>query len=297
MVLGGRLPARLDGLCDSLNGEAPVVVRVNTLRTSVEECRTALAAEGIAAEPTRWSPVGLVLPKRVNVRTLRVYLDGWFELQDEGSQLIGFLAGPSPGERVVDACAGGGGKTLHCAALMGNSGEILAIDNDPRRLGHLDERLVRSGVTIVRTAVAGRDEGIIAEWKWAGRSGPRGCPVHRLRHAPPQSGFKLWLGEDDVAKMSRLQRSILSDYARLVKPGGRLVYSTCSLHRSENEEVVGDFLASAPEFRQENAAARLAESGITVDGVTSPTITLLPHRHGTDGFFMASLIRSGPKDD
>jgi len=76
-----------------------------------------------------------------------------------------------------------------------------------------------------------------------------------------------------------------------------LIYSTCSLHRGENEEVVGDFLASAPEFRQENAAARLAESGITVDGMTSPTITLLPHRHGTDGFFMASLTRSCPHGD
>jgi 16S rRNA (cytosine967-C5)-methyltransferase len=177
--------------------------------------------------------------------------------------------------------------------MMKNSGEILAIDNDPRRLGHLDERLVRSGVSIVRTAVAGRDDGVIAGWHGQADLVLVDAPCTGCGTFRRNPGFKLWLQEDDVVKMSNLQRSILSEYSRLVKPGGRLIYSTCSLHRGENEEVVAGFLASAPEFRQENASARLAGSGVIVDGPTSPTITLLPHRHGTDGFFMASLTRSG----
>jgi 16S rRNA (cytosine967-C5)-methyltransferase len=280
-----------ESLCATLNEEAPVVLRVNTLRASAARCREALAAEGVAAVPTRWSPDGLILPKRVNVRTLRSYLDGMFELQDEGSQLIGYLAGPSPGRRVVDACAGGGGKTLHCAALMKGEGEILAIDNDPHRLGHLQARMDRAGVSIVRTAIAGRDDAVIAGWHQQADivlvDAPcTGCGT--LRRNP---GLKLRLDEAEVITMARTQRSILAEYAPLVRPGGRLVYSTCSLHRAENEDVVSGFLRSAPEFRQEDAVALLQRNGISLDGVTPPAITLLPHLHGTDGFFLASLVR------
>jgi 16S rRNA (cytosine967-C5)-methyltransferase len=193
--------------------------------------------------------------------------------------------------RVVDACAGGGGKTLHCAALMRNTGEILAIDNDPHRLGHLHGRLARAGVSIVRTAVAGKEDPFIAGWRSAADvvlvDAPcTGCGT--LRRNP---GSKMRLAEEDVRDMARTQRSILAGYAPLVRPGGRLVYSTCSLHREENQEVVEDFLRAVPGFRQEDAVARLRRSGILLDGVTPPSITLLPHLHGTDGFFLASLVR------
>ncbi len=149
-------------LCAALNSHAPIAVRVNTLATTAVECQSALQNEGIEAQRTHLSPVGLVLPKRINVQALRSFRQGFFEMQDEGSQLISMLVQPGPGSTVVDACAGGGGKTLHLAALMMNSGRIIAIEVEQQRLNNIHERLRRAGVSIVQTSLAGQYQEVIS---------------------------------------------------------------------------------------------------------------------------------------
>ena len=151
-------------LCRSLNQPAPITIRVNSLKTSVEECRRALEGEGIGARRTKISPSGLVLEKRVNVNGLECFRRGLFEMQDEGSQILSLLVDPQPGELVVDACAGAGGKTLHLAALMNGTGELLAVDVEEYRLRNLRERVRRAGISHVRALLAGRDDPAIAGW-------------------------------------------------------------------------------------------------------------------------------------
>jgi len=278
-------------LCASLNEEAPTTIRVNTLRCAPRECREALQAGGIKYRPTLLSPVGLALEKRINVQSVGPFRNGWFEMQDEGSQIISYLVGPKPGMRVVDACAGAGGKTLHLAALMENRGVILAIDDDPQRLQHLGERMERAGAGIIRTAVAGEDGGVVASWRQDADVVLVDAPCSGSGTLRRNPGLKMRLTLPLVEEMSRLQRSLLDQYAALVRPGGRLVYSTCSLLRQENEEVVQSFALTHPEFVLGNAGALLAEAGISPIGA-GPTISLLPHVHGTDAFFMAVLSRS-----
>jgi 16S rRNA (cytosine967-C5)-methyltransferase len=142
------------GLAETLNHQAPLSLRVNPLRCSVEQCRESLAAAGVETGPAALAPMALTLRRRVTLDSLGPYRDGWFEMQDEGSQLLSLLLHPSPGMTVVDACAGGGGKTLHLAALMQNTGSLIAIDTDERKLEHLRMRAFRAGVSNVRTLSA-----------------------------------------------------------------------------------------------------------------------------------------------
>ena len=135
-------------LCQSMNGPAPVTIRVNTLKCSVEECRIALEKEGITGRPTLLSHAGLTLAKRINAQGIQPFKQGWFEMQDEGSQLLSLLASVRPGMTVIDACAGGGGKSLHLAALMENRGTVIAVDVDRAKLTNFEERSRRAGVTI-----------------------------------------------------------------------------------------------------------------------------------------------------
>jgi 16S rRNA (cytosine967-C5)-methyltransferase len=277
-------------LAGTLNQQAPLSLRVNPLRCSVEECRESLAAAGVETGPGVLAPTALVLRRRVTLDSLGPYRDGWFEMQDEGSQLLSLLLEPSPGMTVVDACAGGGGKTLHLAALMQNTGSITAIDAEERKLERLRMRVIRAGVSIVHTLsvrsqqaeihkLDGRADAVLVDAPCSG--------FGTLRRNP---GLKLGFRPDLSARLAATQRELLYVYAGLVKPGGRLVYSTCTLLRRENEDIAEDFLHRFSGFTLIPAGEILQKQGIAVDA-DSPYLLLLPHRTTTDGFFAAVFTR------
>jgi 16S rRNA (cytosine967-C5)-methyltransferase len=282
-------PEESEALCGSLNEPAPTTIRVNTLRCTIDECRAALAAEGIQTRPAPLSPVGLLLEKRVNLGSLASYRNGFFEVQDAGSQLIGLLIGARPGEQVVDACAGAGGKTLHCAAGMNNRGSILALDVEEGRLKNLTVRARRAGVTIARTRVSpdGQAPGDLAGTADAVLIDAPCSGIGTYRRNP---GAKLLFTAAFSASLQKTQTDLLDRYAPLVRPGGRLIYSTCTLLRGENEARVEEFLDHHREFRLASGPAALRERGVAIDD-EGPMLLLLPHRTGTDGFFAALFLR------
>jgi 16S rRNA (cytosine967-C5)-methyltransferase len=209
------------------------------------------------------------------------------EIQDEGSQLISFLVNPRPGEVLVDACAGGGGKALHLAAMMKNSGVIHALELEERRFGDIRTRCSRNGVSIVRPAVANTEV----------LSGLRGTADAVLVDAPcTGSGtirrnplLRRTLSEGVLVDYVVRQREVLSAYAALVRPGGRLVYATCSLFSAENEGVVSWFLEKNARFHVVSARDVLAQSTIEIDGART-FLHILPQTTGADGFFAAVMV-------
>lgn len=277
-------------LCHALNQPAPVTVRVNTLRGSVEDCVGELAREGVECSRTRFSPTGLVLGKRVNIRSLTAFRRGLFEMQDEGSQLIAHLVEPPAGGFVVDACAGGGGKTLHLAALMGGEGRLAAIEVSETRLGDIRQRIRRAGAAMVGVYPALKEEGLIASWNGKADAVLVDAPCSGIGTFRRNPGARRGITVQFLDSVAETQRSVLWRYADLVRPGGRLVYSTCTLLERENEEVVTELLRRRPEFALVPAAGVLARQGVSLPSA-SPYLHLFPHRHGTDGFFAAVLQR------
>jgi 16S rRNA (cytosine967-C5)-methyltransferase len=276
----------------ALNTAAPLDLRVNLLKSDREAVRTALAAEGIAASPTRWSPIGLRLEQRAPLSGLAAFRDGWFEVQDEGAQLASLIADARPGMRVVDFCAGAGGKTLALAAQMRNRGRLVACDVSHRRLERAGRRLKRAGVgNVERRALSSERD------PWVKRH-TRGFA--RVLVDVPCLGTGTWrrnpdakwrAGPADLAELRERQRQILESAARLVAPGGRLVYVTCSLLREENEAQAEAFLAAASDFAAYPAARAWDE---TIGGHApggERYLFLTPARHGTDGFFVALFER------
>jgi 16S rRNA (cytosine967-C5)-methyltransferase len=281
--------AEAEQLCIASNSPPPVALRVNTLRCTVEECRAALAAEGVEAAPSKLSPSGLILTKRMHAAGLRTFRMGWFEMQDEGSQLLSLLVEPRPGETIVDACAGAGGKTLHMASLMENRGRILALDVSRKRLESLRERAVRAGVTIAFAALpggaevrelAGRADTVLIDAPCSGTGTFRRNP-----------GAKAMYNESALVGLLATQRRLLDESAGLVRPGGTLVYTTCSLLHCENGEQAERFLSSHADFHLASAPEILQNKGVRIASA-SLTIELLPHVTGTDGFFAAVMRRA-----
>jgi 16S rRNA (cytosine967-C5)-methyltransferase len=288
-------PDEAESLAQALLAPAPVDLRANTLKTTRDALQAELAACGYASSTTPYSPQGLRRSERKPLFQTTPFREGRFEVQDEGSQLVTLLLAPRPGERVVDFCAGGGGKTLHASALMENRGSVYAFDVSARRLDRMRKRLARAGASNVRVL------------ELANERDPR-LQRHRERmdavlvDAPctgsgtlrrnPDMKWRSW----DFAALSQQQADILAAAARLVRPGGRLVYATCSLLTAENEEVVGTFLASHADFAVAPGEAALAAHGVVIADAATPAghLQLLPHRHHTDGFFAALLVRSDP---
>ena len=279
----------------ALNAPAPTDLRVNALKTDRAGALAALAAAGVAAEPTPWSPLGLRLKRRTPLSALAAFKDGLVEVQDEGSQVAALLVDARPGMRVVDFCAGAGGKTLALAAQMKNRGKLVASDTADWRLERAARRLRRAGVDNVerRVLTTERDP-------WVKR---HAANFDRVLVDAPCLGIGSWrrnpdgkwrAGPNDLAELVVRQRDILHSAARLVKPGGRLVYVTCSLLYEENEAQTEAFLAAAPDFTLYPAARAWAE---TIGG-RSPRggdfLRLTPARHGTDGFFVAIFERRSP---
>ncbi|MBV9198532.1 MAG: RsmB/NOP family class I SAM-dependent RNA methyltransferase [Alphaproteobacteria bacterium] len=276
----------------ALNGPAPTDLRVNLLKTDREAARRMLAAEGIAAEPTPLSPLGLRLHRRVPLGTLAAFEQGFVEVQDESSQLAARLADARPGMRVVDFCAGAGGKTLALAAGMANRGKLVACEVSQYRLDRAARRLRRAGVTNVeRRALSGERD------KWVKR---HAGSFDRVFVDVPCLGTGTWrrnpdakwrMRPEDLAELVERQQQILRSAARLVRPGGRLIYATCSLLREEDEAQAEAFLAAEPGF----SLLPVARVWAATIGGASPGgeqyLRLTPALHGTDGFFVAIFER------
>ena len=282
---------RAEELCSSLNLPAPITIRVNTLKTTVDACQEMLKREGIESTRTTLSPGGLLLGKRVNVQALESFRRGWFEVQDEASQLIALLADPQQGESVVDACAGGGGKMLHMAALMNNAGILLAFDVDAGRLRRVQEREARAGVTIGRLCFPQESEATLRAWDGRADRVLIDAPCTGLGTVRRNPWLKSNVSEEDVDRISEVQHSVLDRFARLVKLGGRLVYATCTLLEKENEGSVGWFLSTHAQFSLLSAPELIRARGVGLTS-TSSYLELLPSETGTDGFFAAALVRN-----
>jgi 16S rRNA (cytosine967-C5)-methyltransferase len=278
-------------LARGLAEPAPLDLRVNTLLAEREAVQRALAVDAVVAEPTPYSPVGLRVKGRPAINRHPLFLTGAIEVQDEGSQLLGFLLAPRRHDLVVDFCAGAGGKSLMLGALMHSHGRIYAFDVSAVRLSRLKPRLKRSGLSniyaqVIRTEndnrvkrLAGKIDRVLVDAPCSGLGTLRRNPDLKWRQSP-----------QSVAELKLKQASILRAAANLVKPGGRLVYATCSLLAEENEDVVAAFLEERPDFQAINCQQVLAQQGIVLE--TGEYLRLLPHLHGTDGFFAAAVQRN-----
>ena len=270
-------------LLAAFNRESPLTVAVNTLKTTREELAARFAAAGIVCCATPLSPVGLILSDAPPVASLPGFAEGLFFVQDEGAQLAAGILSPAPGSVVVDPCACPGGKSFAAAIKMGDKGSVYAFDLHDSKLPLISEGAARLGLTSI--SVSCRD-GLSPDPSLL-------CKCDRVICDAPCSGLGV-LGKkpdlryralDRTTELPALQTALLSASAGYLAPGGRLLYSTCTLNPKENEEVVAAFLASSPAFRP---------VPFSVGGLDAPTgsITLYPHIHGTDGFFYALIERA-----
>jgi 16S rRNA (cytosine967-C5)-methyltransferase len=256
----------------ALNQQASVVLRANRLKTDVKSLKEKLVAEEILTTTDERFPDALILNERANVFRTKLFTDGLFEVQDAGSQLIAAYLDPKPGERIMDACAGAGGKALHLAAMMGNKGQIIATDIYQSKLNELKRRTRRAGAHNIETRLLestktikkldGKIDGLLIDAPCSGLGVLRRNPDAKWKLQP-----------DFIEKIKETQQEILQSYSRVVKSGGRMVYATCSIFPSENEMQVDKFLKS--------------EAG--ADFELEDSQTLYAHRDGFDGFFMAKM--------
>ena len=278
-------------LVQALNQPATLDLRVNTFKAERAEVQARLAKEGVAVEPTPYSPIGLRRAERAALFSTQCFKDGLIEVQDEGSQLLSYLLEPKRNEMIVDFCAGAGGKTLHLGSLMANTGTVYAFDVSARRLEKLTPRLRRAGLGNVRTVTI-RHERDDRVRRLHGK-------INRVLVDAPCSGVGTLRRNPDIKwrtlnlpELVDTQKRILAAAAQLVKPGGRLVYATCSLLREENEDIVEAFLATHADFCVVPAGEILARRHIPLE-MPEPALRLLTHRHHTDSFYAVALDRHG----
>jgi 16S rRNA (cytosine967-C5)-methyltransferase len=280
---------------DSVNQPAPLDLRVNIARASRDEVLARLRADGIDAEPTPYSPVGLRVAGKPALQRHAALTEGWAEVQDEGSQLLALLTGARRGEMVVDFCAGAGGKTLALGAQMRSTGRLYAFDISGHRLAALKPRLARSALSNVYPVqiaherddrikrLAGKIDRVLVDAPCTGLGTLRRNPDLKWRQAP-----------QSLLELGVKQRAILDAAARLLKPGGRLVYATCSPLVEEDEAVAAEFdAAHGASFDRVPVQDLLqrAQVGAPETLVSGGDLRLWTHRHGTDGFFAAAWER------
>ncbi len=278
-------------LVQSLNAPAGLDVRVNTLKDKRDDVQKELAKAGVQSTATPYSPWGLRIADKPNLSKHDAFTRGAIEVQDEGSQMLAWLLDAKRGEMVVDFCAGAGGKTLALGAAMRNTGRLYAFDTSGHRLDALKPRLARSGLSNVHpVAIAHERDDRIK--RLAGK-------IDRVLVDAPCSGLGTLRRNPDlkwrqnaqaIAKLATTQTAILESAARLLKPGGRLVYATCSLLQSENEAIAEAFSAAHSGFAILPVAEVLGGLGLAqAESVCSGNhLRLWPHQHGTDGFFAAA---------
>jgi 16S rRNA (cytosine967-C5)-methyltransferase len=284
-------------LAAALNQRAPMTVRANLLAGGADELVAELAAAGMAAHRGELAPAAVIVDTRTNLFALDAFRAGRFEAQDEGSQLVAELVAPPPRSRAVDYCAGAGGKTLALAASLGNRGRVVACDVDSRKLVELRRRARRAGATNIQTVelagdpsaalapplarIEGGSERVLVDAPCSGIGALRRNPEARWR-----------LVADDLERLPALQLAIARRALDLVAPGGRLIYATCTVLRAENQGVVEKLLAERSDLelvpiKDVWGSARAAP----ITDTSGAFLELLPHRHGSDGFFAAVLRR------
>jgi 16S rRNA (cytosine967-C5)-methyltransferase len=280
-------------LAEALNCPAPVDIRVNTFKTTRAALQAQLQDEGFELLPTPYSPLGLRRMQRAALFNTRAFGMGLYEVQDEGSQLIGLLVAARPQAKIVDFCAGAGGKTLQLACLMQNTGVVRAFDVSRKRLDRFRPRLNRAGVDNVQRRVlrdehdpllkplVGTADAVLVDAPCSGTG--------TLRRNPDIKWKAI-----DLVELQRKQRSILAAAAQLVRPGGRLIYATCSFLDEENRGVTSAFLSEHPDFMPVPAEPILLRQDVTIPEAFMPdgALCLLPHRHGTDGFYAMVMQRN-----
>ncbi len=278
-------------LARGLQQSAPLDLRVNTLKAPREAVLERLAYDEMEANPTRHSPLGVRLTQKPALNKHPMFLDGAVEVQDEGSQILGMLMEPRRGEMIVDFCAGAGGKTLQLGAAMNSSGRLYAFDVSDKRLANLAPRLKRSGLSnVFPQRISGENDPKVKRLRGKIDRVLVDAPCTGLGTLRRNPDLKQRQSLEGLAELNVKQRAILAAAAALVKPGGRLVYGTCSLLAEENEDIVSDFLAHHSEFALIPAAEVLKRQGVTIAGTTD-FLRLAPHLHETDGFFAAVMER------
>ncbi len=291
--------AELADLYAALNTEAPLTLRTNTLLTSRTALQHMLADENITTTFGHLSPDALLCDRRRPIFQSQSFKQGLCEIQDEGSQLISLLLNPKPKSITLDACAGGGGKTLHLATLMQNKGKVYAYEKFPKRFGNIRDRLKRSSLQNVELLdsdlklqrfcekFTGRVDNILLDVPCTGSGTLRRNPDLKRRLTP-----------ESLERIKIVQSEILDHYAPLLKAGGRLVYATCSIFREENEAQVEAFLSRHQNFSCLPVSEVVKEIRIDADLTRlcerlqhETYLKLFPHRDNTDGFFAAVLTR------
>jgi len=277
------IPEWLDSMCanelgdiwddelHALNEQADLILRVNSIKTSHEDLKKILSAQTVESQKIKGYKDALLIPTRINVFKLAAFKEGLFEIQDASSQLVAPFIDAQAGMRVIDACAGGGGKSLHIAAQMNNKGRVIAMDVEQWKLDELKKRARRGGISIIETRAIDNTKAIKRLYDSADRlllDVP--CSGLGVLRRNPDAKWKL--SADFIAEMQKKQIQILSDYSRMVKIGGKIVYATCSILPSENTLQVQKFLQSNENFQLEEEKIVLPSQGF-------------------DGFYMARLVR------
>ncbi|HET7875198.1 MAG TPA: 16S rRNA (cytosine(967)-C(5))-methyltransferase RsmB, partial [Methylomirabilota bacterium] len=274
-----------EALMVALNLRPPIAIRANTLRITREALAARLRDEELAeTRPTPLAPEGLVV-ERGHPARWAAFTQGWCAVQDEASMLVARLLDPQPGEHVVDACAAPGTKATHLAQLMQNRGKIVALDPQAARLKLLAKAAGRLGVGIIE-AHAGPVEKLAPRWRGRADRVLVDAPCSNLGVLRRNPEVKWRRTEQDLGRLAAKQHAILEAAAAMVRPGGRLVYATCSLEPEENDEVVRAFLGANADWRVDLPA------GFPVPPDAAGFIRCLPHVHGTDGFTAVRLIRA-----
>lgn len=274
-------------LLEANNREAPLILRANCLRGSRQTLLETFLKAGLEAAATPWSPQGICVKGSAGVEELPGFAEGLFQVQGEASQLVGYLLDPKPGERILDACAAPGGKTTHLAELMKDRGELVAVDISARGLEKLKQNVQRLNLRSIRSIHVD----VLQRLK-----GPLAAPYDRILLDAPCSALgtlrshpeaKWHKSEADIERLGKVQKRFLRNLAAYLKPGGILLYATCTLTREENEETVEDFLDQESGFTLQAAATYLPREAM---GLTRGDYFMaLPHKHDTDGFFAARL--------
>jgi len=275
----------------SMQQGAPLDIRVNTLLAKRDDVLQQLHAQNIDASLTPYSPIGIRLKEKIPLNKDALFTEGKVEVQDEGSQLLGYLLAPKRNDMVVDFCAGAGGKTLMLSAMMNSKGRLYAMDVSEKRLTNLKPRLKRSGASNIQPMLiahendlkvkrlAGKIDKVLVDAPCSGLGTLRRNPDLKFRQSP-----------QSIAELNQKQTAILASASRLVKKGGRLVYATCSILPEENQHIVQAFLADHPDFALLPAGEVLQQQKIELE--MGEYLELRPHLHATDGFFAAVMERT-----
>nr|WP_300005803.1 16S rRNA (cytosine(967)-C(5))-methyltransferase RsmB [Tissierella sp.] len=276
-------------LCSANNTRPELNIRVNSLKTDKDSLRLSLNEQGIKTLEGKYAENALLVKNPFAITQTQEFKQGLFTIQDESSMLVGQIMDPKEGSKVLDVCSAPGGKSTHIAQIMNNKGYILSRDIHPHKINLIEDNVNRLGISIVETEVADAldlDENLIGKFDYCLLDAP--CSGLGLIRRKPE--IKLNRKAEDIDSLSTLQYNIINTIKDYIKTGGVLVYSTCTIERSENLDLIEKFLEENPEFKLVSIEGRIKneeEFSTLKDGY----IELFPHIHGTDGFFIAKMIK------